>query len=433
MFGFFGDRKLRKARKQAKEWFQLARKIEHFRRDVLTKAEHAELGTRMAALQAALKAPEASVREISEAVEALEKTLRAVGGDFYPRSWITENVDMIVVAAIVAIGVRTFFLQPFKIPTNSMYPTYHGLTTEVYVGGEQPSRLARGWRVLQLGAGHRTVEGAPGEELIIPLTAGSEGNRGVILWGDQAGGYLPGEFHPSARFQRFFVLNGPAVDYTFIVGETPVVVRVPSDFPMNHVLKELVREMGGKVEIERNRFGYQAVIRTGLKVPADGSPVLSFDVKSGDMLFVDRFSYHFRGPRVGEPFVFNTTSVPTMEPASEKGKYYIKRIAGGPGDTLRVEHPVLFRNGEPADAAEAFLRNARQEGEYEGYLPHAGRPNRYPLERPLTLPENAFFALGDNSDESADSRAWGYVPTEAIIGRAIFIYYPFSRRWGLAE
>jgi signal peptidase I len=51
----------------------------------------------------------------------------------------------------------------------------------------------------------------------------------------------------------------------------------------------------------------------------------------------------------------------------------------------------------------------------------------------LTVPENSFFALGDNSHDSRDGRYWGFVPAEDAIGRPLFIYYPFTSRWGLAK
>lgn len=432
MFGFLGNRKLNNARKQGKEWYQLARKIDHFRRDVVSEEGLLELRKAYGALHAVLKDKGATVADISAAVEALEPILRRLGGDFYPRNSVTEYVDMIVVAAIFMIGIRTFFLQPFKIPTNSMYPTYNGLTTEVYFGDEEPGRAMRLFRVAQLGAGHRTVKGEAGKELIIPVLTSppSPQTRGYFTRGMQRG-FIPANYQASAGFQRFLVLPGPAFDYTFLVGDEPVYVRVPAEFPMNHVLKKILDRAGDDLRVERGSGGYDFLVHTGIRVPDDGSPVLSFDVKSGDMLFVDRFTYNFRRPQVGDPFVFNTTTIKTME-QDQRGMYYIKRIAGGPGDVLKVEEPVLYRNGKPADGAEAFLRNARREGEYEGYLPRIGR-NQRALNFEQTIPDDSYFAMGDNSDESADSRSWGFVPEKAIVGRAIFIYYPFSSRWGLAE
>jgi signal peptidase I len=51
----------------------------------------------------------------------------------------------------------------------------------------------------------------------------------------------------------------------------------------------------------------------------------------------------------------------------------------------------------------------------------------------LTVPPHAFFALGDNSFNSADGRYWGFVPAADVVGRPLFVYYPFTRRWGPAR
>ncbi|MFP4542263.1 MAG: signal peptidase I [Opitutales bacterium] len=447
MLDFILNRKLAKARKQGKEWLQLARKVDHFRRDVLSAGDLAELRAQQAALAAAIKAPDASPETIGAAVEPLEQRLRQVGGSHYPRGFVTEYVDLIVVGAIVAVGIRTFFLQPFKIPTNSMYPTYNGLTAEVYVEDERPSLPERVLRIAQLGAGNRTISGEPGEELILPIEtvaaiqrAGASG-RGhfpdqlALELGSRNRVFLAEGQVRNAPGMRFLVLPGPAAFYRFIVGDEEIELKVPADFPMKDVLAQILERAGEGAYLARNEFGYPYVLHTGLRVPEDGGPVLSFDILTGDMLFVDRFTYHFRRPQVGEPFVFNTTDIRTMS-AGERGKYYIKRIGGSPGDTLQVvdgnvlKGGDLLRNGEPADASEVFVRNAQQTGDYEGYGTGDGR---YSLARPLQLPENAWFALGDNSDESADSREWGYVPEDAIVGRAVFIYYPFSHRWGPSE
>lgn len=446
MLGLLGNRKLNKARKQGNEWVQLADKVDHFRRDVLHQKTLAELREKRSALAAVLKKKESTIGEISDAVEKLEVILRDVGGDFYPRNFISENVDMIVVAAIVAIGIRTFFLQPFKIPTNSMYPTYSGITAEVYFGDEEPSKPEQIFRIAQLGAGHNAIKGKPGEELILPLfdrakavsvsdtlsRRGSLNDPGIA---DRTGGYacIAQEPMRSAKFMRFLILPGPAAFYKFIVGTEEITIKTNPDFPMDEVLRAILQKSGENARLEANKFGYPFVLHTGLFVPEDGSPIVSFDSKTGDMLFVDRFTYHFRAPQVGEPFVFNTGKIPTMEPKTEMGKYYIKRIAGGPGDVLQVKAPVLYRNGKPADAAQAFIDNAEQNGEYEGYLPRVGSSGRYPLDLPMNIPEKKYFAMGDNSDASADSRSWGFVPESAIVGRAVVIYYPFSRRWGLSR
>lgn len=442
-------RKRSKARKQAKEWLQLARKVDHFRRDVLSEEELSELRSATAELKALTKQSDTEIKSLSTAVEKLESILRRTAGEFYPRSQVTEYVDMIVVAAIVVIGLRTFFLQPFKIPTNSMYPTYNGMTAEVYFGDERPNAIERIFRIAQLGAGHKTFKGEPGDELILPLVTSTSLNnrkysrRGQLRYDSQqaydksimAGYDLAEQPSQNASRMRFLVLPGPAAFYQFIVGDEVQTIKVPYDFAMQDVVLKILEEVGDDARIERNRFGYPAVLRTGIKIPEKGDVALSFDIKSGDMLFVDRFTYHFRAPKVGEPFVFDTTDIRTMS-AGERGKYYIKRIGGEPGDSLQIvggngiRGGQLYRNGDLAAGSVGFEKNNAVEGEYEGYGTGVGRNG---LLQPRTLGEGEYYALGDNSDNSGDSRAWGVVPEGSIVGKAVVIYYPFSHRWGVAK
>jgi signal peptidase I len=132
--------------------------------------------------------------------------------------------------------------------------------------------------------------------------------------------------------------------------------------------------------------------------------------------------------------VFRTSSVPGLANTSERDKYYVKRLVGEGGDTLQVHFPALYRNGKPIEGADAFEFNARQVGDYEGYLPSVeGARNAAPLDEPFTLPPDTYFAMGDNSDESSDSRVWGIVPEDAVIGRPLFIYWPFAQHFGPAR
>jgi signal peptidase I len=118
---------------------------------------------------------------------------------------------------------------------------------------------------------------------------------------------------------------------------------------------------------------------------------------------------------------------------SERGKYYIKRLVGTPGDSLQVVEPVLLSNGKPIEGAEAFEMNAERMGEYEGYLSSVTSHDQAPLEEPFVVPQGCYFAMGDNSDESADSRVWGPLPERALVGRALVIYYPFTKHLGVAK
>jgi signal peptidase I len=115
-------------------------------------------------------------------------------------------------------------------------------------------------------------------------------------------------------------------------------------------------------------------------------------------------------------------------------QYYIKRLVGVPGDKLELKEPALWRNGKPITGAAAFDKNAKRKERYPGY--RNGQPGQNFLKTAsdtVTVPARSYFAMGDNSANSLDSRFWGFVPEKDVVGRPLFIYYPFSRRWGLAQ
>jgi len=74
-----------------------------------------------------------------------------------------------------------------------------------------------------------------------------------------------------------------------------------------------------------------------------GNPLISFDILTGDQLFVDRLTYHFVPPQVGQGFVFRTGNITGIG----QDQYYIKRLIGTPRDTIEIRQPAVFRNGKP--------------------------------------------------------------------------------------
>jgi len=104
---------------------------------------------------------------------------------------------------------------------------------------------------------------------------------------------------------------------------------------------------------------------------AKGQAVLSFDILTGDQLLVDRMSYHFVRPQVGQGFVFRTGKIdsPLMKDRNGQqiAQYYIKRLTGLPGDTLEIKDYTLYRNGAPITGSVSFDKNAKREGDYVGY------------------------------------------------------------------
>ncbi|WP_227766682.1 signal peptidase I [Zhaonella formicivorans] len=121
----------------------------------------------------------------------------------------------------------------------------------------------------------------------------------------------------------------------------------------------------------------------------------------GDRIIVNKITYRFSEPKRGDVIVFKYP----LEPKRD----YIKRVVGLPGETLEIKDGTLYINDRPTP---------------EEYLP----PN-VPLADygPITIPKNAYFMMGDNRSNSQDSRFWGTLQRDYIIGKAVLIFWPLNR------
>ena len=107
--------------------------------------------------------------------------------------------------------------------------------------------------------------------------------------------------------------------------------------------------------------------------------------------------------------------------------FFIKRLSGVPGDVLRIDPPLFYVQGKLADGY-GFSRVMGAKDGYRGYAP--GRDYLSDSTKTYTVPPHNFYAMGDNSYNSLDSRWWGPVPEENLVGRGLFVYWPFVPHWG---
>jgi len=157
------------------------------------------------------------------------------------------------------------------------------------------------------------------------------------------------------------------------------------------------------------------------KVPTGA---MSPSIIPGDHLFAERLSYRFGKPKRGDIVVFRTKGIESLP----SDKFYIKRIAGLPGDRIRIEPPFLIVNDQKVTEPEIFNAISSGSDGYAGFQ-HVG-PMSGLLSKPtdeVVLGSDEYFVLGDNTRNSHDSRYWGAVPENNIIGRATRIYWPFTR------
>jgi signal peptidase I len=128
---------------------------------------------------------------------------------------------------------------------------------------------------------------------------------------------------------------------------------------------------------------------------------------NNQLILVDKLTYKFKDPQRGDVVVFASPPDPRV--------YFIKRIIGLPGDDISIRNGNVYVNNEQ-------LREPYLEGQKTLAHGSMGRT----LE--TTVPPNNYFVLGDNRDESSDSRDWGDLPRNNIVGRSwIVIYSPDSQ------
>ena len=108
----------------------------------------------------------------------------------------------------------------------------------------------------------------------------------------------------------------------------------------------------------------------------------------------------------------------------DETKDFIKRVIGLPGDRVEVRDKNVYINGQPL--SEPYTQHVDP-----AVLPHQVQP-RDNL-GPLTVPSDSYFVMGDNRDQSLDSRFWGYVKREKIKGKAFLIYWSWDSRGDLAH
>ncbi len=409
-------------KKQAIELMRMGDKVYHYRKDVLQGADIKRLKENTSKLEALYKNKQADIEELSEAIETQEAILKKTGGTFWHNRFMSENIETIMVVAIVIIAFRIFFFQPFVIPTSSMSPTYSGMEPKTYARDEAAPNLAQKVSTkLIKGGSHYSIEAENSGEIKIPINP-------------MTGSY----YYRNVKARKWLVLPSTKKEYIIFIGNNPHSVKVPPEFArMEKVIGESF-DLLGKRRVVTEKVNGTPIISTGIHVNK-GDIALQFDILMGDALFVNRCWYHFAKPKSGDAFVFRTRDFKDRQRVGDlyiekhnrvgEDKFYIKRLVGEPGMTLQVVDYRLLQNGKAATGAGAFEKNAMREGDYPGYrnLAILSEGQSY------TIPENHYFAMGDNSANSKDSRYFGPVPENEIIGCASFIYYPFTKRWGLAK
>ncbi|QGP93055.1 Signal peptidase I S [Neomoorella glycerini] len=131
------------------------------------------------------------------------------------------------------------------------------------------------------------------------------------------------------------------------------------------------------------------------------SPSMEPTLYPGDRIIVNRLAYRLGEPQRGDVVVFRYPLDPSRD--------YIKRVVAVGGDTVEARNNVLYINGQPQPMA--------------SYLPPGIVYSDF---GPIKVPPNSYFMLGDNRNNSADSRVWGTLDRKLIIGKAVLVFWPLN-------
>ncbi len=355
-------------------------------------------------------------------------------------SLLREYADILAVALTVAFGLRALYLQPFKIPTSSMQPTLFGI--HFIKDTELPD-------------GSRTLPDLPQPlhyALYSTQTAKAKISHEGVLNSNSFSQYTNRLFNQRTSFY----IGGVKYD---LPGDFSQVFKY-CDFQSKVNTGKMLEKFEESFIYDPSRIGSKQdpVKQHYMDRPfAEGETLCDGWLSLGDHLFVDRVTFHFRDPARGDITIFTTNGVNT----GSDGYFFIKRLIGLPGDHLKIIDKLVHvkPKGESEYkpitdfGIEGINRIYSGKSGYHGHLPYwllspskeerdscAYQVNsKNPLaqvvfdsEGGIIIPDECYFMMGDNSANSSDSRRWGFVPRKNIIGKACFIFWPFSRRWGIA-
>jgi len=353
----------------------------------------------------------------------------------YPNAAWRENVEVLLVALAVAMGIRTFFLQPFKIPTGSMQPTLFGVTSTPDFGSV--------YLLENLRADEATVKKAYEQQM--------QAQKDLV--------FPTGWERVKEWFQGFSYVHVVApADGTAEVG--PMQKLLIFNLRQNITIGGVQQTMWFPPDYGESDLAHRGGIFEG-RVYHKGDDVVKLRVQAGDHLFVDRLTFNFRKPERGEIAVFETKGI--QNPRMAQDQFYIKRLVALPGERVQIGNDRHLRiNGVRLDASTPHFDNVYsfdpnkppRESQFSGHVndyvadmdglntrPYIQLAPLFPDENTVYTnvlfdvandgqPIDSYMVMGDNTCNSFDSRAWGPFPARNVIGKSFFVYWPLTSRFG---
>lgn len=397
--------------KQAKLLRKGVNRFLNYKRDLLPPEKVDEITSLRGDLDLAIRQRDSA--RLDELTKRLNLTCERALPDARVSEW-AENVEVFFVSIVIALGIRSYIAQPFQIPTGSMQPTLNGIRAESTAEDPRPGLIGR-------------------------IGGFFTGTTYLNVVSDHEG-----ELDPRQPLtEHKFLIFRPYTKVHFADGHT---LKISA--PIRQLTDEL--QFWARVNAD-TELGSDAtpdmraavLAREGSRMYVRKGQLLTRGIiQNGDHVIVNKFAYHFRRPTRGEVFVFTTKNISGIEDglAFDRrwgSQHYIKRLGAVPGDHALIRDSKLYINGELA--TEPGFRKVMSgtyiephEG-YRGYEEAVIDPvtrRRRPVGE-IQLGRQEYLALGDNSYQSSDSRYWGPVPEQNVVGPGWFCYWPLTSHWGV--
>jgi len=170
----------------------------------------------------------------------------------------------------------------------------------------------------------------------------------------------------------------------------------------------------------------RAFVVQAFKIP---SASMLETIQIGDHILVNKFIYGVKIPFTGKTLIPikepKRGDIIVFKPPHEPERDYIKRVVGIAGDVIEIKNKKLYVNGEYVTGSYEIHKESDMLSRLSSNRDNFG---------PVTVPEDCLFMMGDNRDNSLDSRFWGFAKLEKVKGKAMFIYWSwdshFHIRWG---
>ena len=417
-----------KWKKHAKLVLSGSNKFINFKKDLLQEDKIKEIRIAQQSLKESIK--EADQSEVKKKCNLLEKACRASLTSYTRPNALAENTESLFVSFALIVAFQAFILKTSIIPTNSMQPTLNGINSTVIKYQDWPNAAVRLFQKVSHGRSYIKVDSKIDDQII--------GLR---------------QYKTMRFFTKTQILfeNQPPIT---VSGSARAVAGLNQHTRVITESNSSLSSFNRPIPVKANETVFQGV------------------VDAGDMVLINKASYHFRKPSRGEVFVFNTRNISeinrkaTGKEIDENGELklifqdqlggamYIKRCVGVPGDEITLDGKGnLLINGKISQD-KGIMRGMELQGfgrpdGYKGYTFTDPRASIY-YSNPITSPEKKiilkgkdhmqfaeYAAFGDNTENSSDSRYWGAVKEYNLEGPALLTLWPFSHEalphWGIIK